>query len=217
MSSSAPDGKYAERGETRSGRRFAQRNFGHYPSLRHLEAAHPRLLQLEAPLSQRGFRIGVNRGTLVQATLRFSTRHPNIRAGLLDHFAQLFQEHVEDTESGFEVVVTFNAALSNAQSNSFSVFYGHDFRANNVAGAAPELSHSTYFVRTLGDVGRLPVEFNFEELAEAHRHAFEQSGVHIAKFLSVVYLVYRYVPPVRRSRLALTANRRRRLDQPPRP
>lgn len=191
--------KHQEKGETRSGRRFVQANFGnHYTSVLRAEAAHPRLLELESALSQRVFRVGVNRGNLIQTTLRFSVRHQNIRAALLDHFARLFQEHVEEPNAGFEVVVTFNAVLSNAAGDSFSVFYGHDYRAGNVAGAAPELSHSSHFVRTLGDVARLPVIFNFEELAEAHRHSFERSGLHVAKFLSVVYLVYRYLPPRRR-------------------
>ena len=65
-----------------------------------------------------------------------------------------------------------------------------------MAGAAPKLSYcsTSYLIRTLGDVYRLPVEFDFDALAEAHRHSFEQSGVRIARFLNVVYLVYRYVP-----------------------
>ena len=37
--------------------------------------------------------------------------------------------------------------------------------------------------------------FNFEELAHAHRYAFQHSGVRIARFLNVVYLVYRFIPP----------------------
>lgn len=208
MSPAAGSSGDRERGQTRSGRRWAQANFGHYPTLRHLLEARALLLRPEAVISQRVFEIGPNRGHLIQATLRFSTRHPNIRAALLEHFARLFQEHVEERESGFEVVVTFNAALSNAAGTSFSVFYGHDFRAGNVAGAAPELTYNTYLVRTLGDVGRLPVNFDFEQLAEAHRHSFSDSGVHIARFLNIVYLVYRYVPVTRyRARQNPTASR----------
>jgi len=191
---------YRERGATRSGRRFAQANVGHYTSLERLLAGHRRLLELESETSTRIFRLGSDQGSLIQSTLRFSVRHPNLRQALLQRFSELFREHTEGRFSGFEVVVTFNAVLSNPEGTSFSVFYGHDFRAGNLAGAAPELSYRSreYLVRTLGDVARLPVEFDFDRLAEDHRHAFEQSGVRIARFLNIIYLVYRYVSVRRR-------------------
>ena len=181
-----------EKGYTRSGRRFAQGNVGHYPTIRHLLAHHPRLLQREEAISNRLFRLGANQGILSQTTLRFSVDHDNIREALLEYFARLFAEHNEGREDGFEVTVTFNAVLSNAEGTSFSVFYGHDYRADNVPGAAPELRYETSIVRTIGDVARLPVTFDFERLVEAHRHAFEDSEVHVARFLNIVYLVYRF-------------------------
>ena len=119
---------------------------------------------------------------------------------MLDNFIRLFREHTENREDGFEVIVTFNAVLSNADRTSFSVFYGHDYRAGNQIGAAPELRYMdrSYLVRTLGDVRRLPTAFDFDRLAEAHRHFFAESGVSIARFLNIVYLVYRYVRVRRR-------------------
>ena len=188
-----------ERGYTRSGRRFAQGNVGYYPTIQHLLAHHPRLLQREEAISNRVFRIGANQGSLIQTTIRFSVRHDNIREALLDHFSRLFAEHNEGREDGFEVTVTFNAVLSNAEGTSFSLFYGHDFRAGNLPGAAPELRYQTSLVRTLGDVARLPVTFDFERLAEAHRHSFENSEVHVARFLNIIYLVCRYVSINRRA------------------
>ena len=187
---------YQERGATRSGRRFAQANIGHYTSLERLLANHQRLLENETATTSRIFRLGSDRGYLIQATLRFSVHHADLRGALMRRFVRLFREHTEGRETGFEVAVTFNAVLSNPEGSSFSVFYGHDFRAGHLAGAAPELSYRStgYLIRTLGDVYRLPVEFDFDALAEAHRHSFEQSGVRIARFLNVVYLVYRYVP-----------------------
>jgi len=186
--------EYIERGRTRSGKRFALANVGHYPSIGSLLADHERLLELETPISTRVFRVGAHTGNLIQATLRYSVRHDNIADSLLDNFIRLFREHTENREDGFEVIVTFNAVLRNSDSTSYSIFYGHDFRAGNLAGAAPELRYrSAYLVRTLGDVGKLPTTFNFDQLAEAHRHSFEESGVSIARFLNVVYLVYRYV------------------------
>jgi len=186
--------EYQERGQTRSGRRFAQANVGHYPSIQALLADHERLLERETPMTTRVFRIGAATGNLIQATLRYSVRHNNIGESLMNNFIRLFREHSESRNDGFEVIVTFNAVLRNSDSTSFSVFYGHDFRAGNLAGAAPELRYrSAYLVRTLGDVANLPVEFDFDRLAEAHRHSFDQSGVSIARFLNIIYLVYRYV------------------------
>ena len=191
---------YQERGQTRSGRRFAQANVGHFGSIAELLASHQRLLDLEAAVSTRIFRIGPHGGNLIQATFRYSVRHENIRQSLLDNFIRLFREHTENREDGFEVIVTFNAVLSNADRTSFSVFYGHDYRAGNQIGAAPELRYMdrSYLVRTLGDVRRLPTAFDFDRLAEAHRHFFAESGVSIARFLNIVYLVYRYVRVRRR-------------------
>jgi len=190
---------YEERGHTRSGRQFAQGNVGHFTSVAQLRAHHWRLLELETTLNQRLFEVGADQGWLIQATLRYSIRNERIRTSLLERFVRLFREHNEGRESGFEVLVTFNAILSNADGTSFSVFYGHDYRAGNFGGGAPELRYrSTYLVRTVGDAARIPVDFNYEELAEAHRHMFEKSGVHIHSFLNIVYLVYRYVPIARR-------------------
>ena len=188
--------EYHERGQTRSGQRFAKANVGHFGSIDELLASHSRLLDLESAVSTRIYRIGPRGGNLIQATLRYSVRHDNIRQSLLDNFIRLFREHSENREDGFEVIVTFNAILANADRTSFSVFYGHDYRANNPVGAATELKYMdrSYTVRTLGDVARLPTTFDFDRLAEAHRHFFEDaSGVTIARFLNVVYLVYRYV------------------------
>jgi len=185
--------QWLEQGYTRGGRRFAQGNVAHYSSISHLLRNHTRLLEAEEAVSSRIFRIGRKTGNLISTTLRFSVHHTTIRDSLLDHFSRLFAEHNERREDGFEVTVTFNAILSNAQGTSFSLFYGQDFRAGNVAGAAPELRYGVYYVRTLGDVGRLPVHFDFDQLAEAHRFSFENSGVHIVRFLNIIYLACRYV------------------------
>lgn len=203
--------EYQDRGQTRSGKRFAQANVGHYTSLERLLAHHKRLLEEEEASSTRLFRLGRDKGYLFQATLRYSVNHPDLRGSLVRHFSRMFAGHVEGRTSGYEVAVTFNAVLSNPEGTSFSLFYGHDFRASNLAGAAPELSYRPegYLIRTIGDVQRLPVEFDFDALAEAHRHQFEESGVRIARFLNIVYLVYRYVPVSRELSARARRDRRR--------
>ena len=201
---------YAERGQTRSGRRFAKANFGHFSSLNELLSRHEKLLVPFAQPSTRYFEIGVNQGSLMQTTIHFSADFTKIKQKLLRTFLELFAEHTEEFNSGFEVLVTFNAVLSNPEGTSFSVFYGHDYRAGNLLGASPELRYGDpYIVRTLGDVAQLPTVFNFEELAHAHRYAFQHSGVRIARFLNVVYLVYRFIPPPPLQR----RRRRRQLDE----
>lgn len=182
-----------ERGYTRGGRRFAQGNVAHYSSISELLLHHEELLKKEAAFTSRVYRIGKNEGNLIQSTLRYSIHHKSIKESLLDQFSRLFAEHNERRNDHYEVTVTFNAILSNAQGTSFSLFYGQDFRAGNVAGAAPELRYGVYYVRTLGDVDRLPVTFDFDRLAEAHKYTFEDSGVHIARFLNIIYLAARFV------------------------
>lgn len=204
--------EYQDRGQTRSGKRFAQANVGHYTSLERLLAHHSRLLEEEEASSTRLFRLGRDRGYLFQATLRYSVNHPDLRGSLVRHFSRMFAGHVEGRCTGYEVAVTFNAVLSNPEGTSFSLFYGHDFRAGNLAGAAPELSYRPqgYLIRTVGDVQKLPVEFDFDALAETHRHQFEESGVRIARFLNIVYLVYRYVPVTREFAARARTSRRSR-------
>lgn len=188
---------YQERGETRSGARFARTNEGYFRSLADLLRTHERLQEEVSPLALQYFRLGLTEGSLLQATLRFSVTCENIGRHLLHAFMQLFREHTEGPQSGFEVLVTFNAVLVNREGNSFSVFYGHDYRANNLIGAAHELRYrdEAITVTNLAGVSQIPTRFDFEQLAVAYRHAFDNSDLRVARFLNVVYLIYRYVPP----------------------
>lgn len=215
MTSASASGEYQERGATRSGARFARTNQGYFGSLADLLRTHERLQEEVSPISLRYFRLGLTDGSLLQATLRFSVTCQNIGRHLLHSFMQLFREHNEGPQSGFEVLVTFNAVLVNREGNSFSVFYGHDYRANNLIGAAHELrfGDEAITVRNLAGVSQIPTQFDFERLAVAYRHAFENSDLRVARFLNVVYLVYRYVPPpVRRSRPLAPRRRRHPRD-----
>jgi hypothetical protein len=110
-------------------------------------------------------------------------------------FFNLFREHTPGADTGFEVVVTFNAILtSSAEQNTYSLFYGHDHRADNLSGAAPELKYgSTTGVRFLSDVDNIPTSFDQEALIASHRRAFESSNVRVHQFVNIVYLIYRFV------------------------
>lgn len=195
-----------ERGSTRSGGRFAKRNQPHHATLRELLQRHPKLLSPEPSVSTQLFRLGragAWRGrdlTLVQTAVRFPADHPDPSGFLRQVFLDLFREHTIDPASaddGFEVVTTFNAVLSNAQGTSFSVFYGHDYRADNFSGAAPELrAGSPVMVRSLADVSKIPTKFDLEALASSHRQQFEKSGVRIERILNVVHLIYRLASPL---------------------
>ena len=207
-----PEG-YFERGATRSGRRFAQANFGYYATERELLAHHQRLLEPYSDFSTRYYPVGRQIGSLMQTTVRFAANYPNIQERLLRCFSSLFRQHTEDSDSGFEVLITFNAILSNPEGTSFSLFYGQDYRAGNLLGASPELRYGDpYMVRVMSDVLSLPTTFNFEDLARAHRFAFENSGVRIARFLNIVYLIYQFLPTPKPKRCNL-----RRPPPPPPP
>lgn len=183
------------RGQLRSGSRYIQTNRPYYSSLRELLSHHKRLLLPEPAVTTRSARIaGLSQGSLLQTTVRFPVGSTIIRSTLREIFVDLFLEHQESSTNGFEVVVTFNAVLTNSTESSFSLFYGHDHRASNVAGAAPELKHGTTFlVRSLLDLDNVPVSFEMEQLLRAHRHAFENSNVHVHSFINIVYLIYRFV------------------------
>jgi hypothetical protein len=145
----------------------------------------------------------------LQTTVRFRFDSSVIRSTLRRVFFDLFREHTLGGDSGFEVVVTFNAVLSHSAGPSFSLFYGHDHRASNVAGAAPELKYgSTTLVKLLSDVDNIPTDFEQAALLRSHQRAFESSSVSIHSFVNIVYLIYRYVD-IRTS----SARRTARLDQ----
>lgn len=184
-----------ERSQLRSGARYNARNRPYYSSVSDLLSHHRRLLISEPALTTRSVRIaGLNVGSLLQTTARFTIDSTIIRPTLRNIFFDLFREHTESSNSGFEVVITFNAILTNSSESTFSLFYGHDHRASNIAGAAPELSYGeTVVVRTLLDIESVPTVFSQDELRRSHRHAFENSNVHVHSFINIVYLIYRFI------------------------
>lgn len=184
-----------ERSQLRSGARYNARNRPYYSSVSDLLSHHQRLLISEPALTTRSVRIaGLNVGSLLQTTARFTIDSTIIRPTLRNIFFDLFREHTESSNSGFEVVITFNAILTNSSESTFSLFYGHDHRASNIAGAAPELSYGeTVVVRTLLDIESVPTVFSQDELRRSHRHAFENSNVHVHSFINIVYLIYRFI------------------------
>jgi len=185
-----------ERGNLRSGTRFAARNLNYYPTVKELLEHHKRLLSHQPAITTRATRIaGLNFGSLLQTTVRFRFNSTVIKPTLRAVFFNLFREHTPGADTGFEVVVTFNAILaSTGEQTTYSIFYGHDHRADNLSGAAPELKYgATTVVRFLSDVDIIPTNFEQEALIASHRRAFESSNVRIHEFINIVYLIYRFV------------------------
>ena len=191
----------AERGELRSGARFARRNFAYYSSVAELLRHHQRLLEREPEVSSRLFRIasGGSRArlsdtSLVQTTIRFRWDYIQILPFLRNTFLSLFREYQPSRGAGFEVVTTFNAILTDSEGKTFSLFYGHDYRAGNDLGASAHLRFGdAVVIKTLEDVSLIPTQFDFESLISQHRHSFENSGVRVHQFVNIVYLVYRFL------------------------
>jgi len=180
---------FQERGETRSGGRFAARNLPYFSSLRELLAHHQRLLDLGPVVSTRYARIA--RGTILQTCIRFRSDHSDIRGSLTRVLTELFQELDQGNRAGegFEVSVTFNAVLSNKDSTSFSLFYGQNYGE----GSPPSrlgLSNQSVVVRNLLHLRRIPTEFNLEDLVRRFSLAFDSSDLVVARILNVVYLVH---------------------------
>lgn len=185
-----------ERGATRSGARFAARNVPFYSTLRELLSHHQQLLQPGPVVSTRYAAVGSSRGTLLQTTIRFRSDHADIRAGLQREFSNLFRLVPANAPGdGFEVVVTFNAVVSDSSGTNYSVFYGQDYGSSggSAGGARRDLRYgSSYLVSHPDDVSALPVQFDFDLLAQTTRLHFDNSDLRIVRFLNVVYLVYQF-------------------------
>lgn len=190
-------GGSAERGQTRSGGRFAARNVPFYSTIRELLSHHQQLLQPGPVHTTRYAAVGSSRGSLLQTTIRFRSDNPSVQQGLQRVFSDLFRQLPQqrrrgpDGGGGFEVVVTFNAIVSDSAGTSYSVFYGQDY--GTVGGARRDLRYgASYLVSSPDDVAQLPTDFDFDRLSQTTRISFENSDLRIVRFLNVVYLVYQY-------------------------
>ena len=191
------DKRYQERGQLRSGKRFAALNKPYPSTEAELMRRHQKLLQLRAGPFTRRFRVGNNLGDITQTVLRYSVHNPNIAADIKHSFHELFREAGgEDPRAGFEVAVTFNAILSNQDSTSFSIFYGQDYKATSDHGVANDRlkgMEKALFVHTVRDIAKIPTSFDLQNVIVANRVAFESSNVRIHKIINIVYLIYRFV------------------------
>lgn len=183
------------RGALRSGKRFAAKNQAYYSSVRELLSNHSRLTAKEPAVATRFLKIADNnRGSLIRTTVRFRADYPFIEHKLREVFLDLFREHTENSTDGFEVMITFNAILTNSDRTTFSVFYGQDFGFDNLAGAANQLRHSDpVVVKSLLDVDKIPTRVDLDSILTAHRHSFDNSNVRIDQILNIVYLIRRFV------------------------
>ena len=186
-----------ERGQTRSGARFAARNLAYHTSIASLMAHHQRLLLRVPEVSTQYAEVGRSRGTLMQTTLRFRADHPNIREDVRRVFGRLFREHTDGNREGFEVVTTFNVILSNTRARTYSLFYGHDYRGGRMSedgrGAHGNLVYgSSALVTSPDDVAAVPTTFDLDGIVNSLRHAFSSSDVQVVQIVNIVYLIYQF-------------------------
>lgn len=176
-----------ERGQTRSGARFAARNSPYFSSLRELLGHHQRLLEPGPVVSTRYVRVG--RGSVLQTCVRFRSDHPDIRGALTRVLTDLLQELNSENE-GFEVSVTFNAVLSNRNATSFSLFFGQNYGEGS---AQSRLGFGRpVIVSSLLHLRRVPTSFDLEDLIRRYSLAFDSSDLVVANIINVVYLVHQY-------------------------
>jgi len=204
------------RGSLRSGKRFAAKNQPYYTSVRELLAQHPRLVAPEPAVATRFLKIANNRhGSLIRTTVRFRADYSGVEQKLRQVFLDLFREHTENSSDGFEVVITFNAILTNSTRTTFSVFYGQDFGHENVTGRSSQLSYSDpIIVRSLLDISLVPTTIDLESVIASHRRSFENSDVQIERILNVVYLIRRFMSYNNESKKS-TAQAKSRRDRSP--
>lgn len=177
----------------RSGQRFQARNQPYYNSVRELLSVHERLIQDNPAVTQQQTYID-NVGQLTQTTIRFPITSTRIRASIRSIFQELLRQ--KTPQEHYEVVITFNAILFSPTENTYSLFYGHDFRSNNAGGRAPELNiyDQAILINSAFDVEQIPIQFDYDQLVHNHRDAFHNSSVVIHSFVNIIYLVYKYIP-----------------------
>ena len=182
-----------ERGTTRSGRIYASRNKAYYSSEKEALQRHSRLTDPIPAITTRHMSVGNSSVLkLTQTTARFVFNSSYVKDTLRRLFVKLITTYPASSNTGYEVVVTFNALLADEKASTYTVFYGHDHRTENDRGASRELGFGdTIIVKSLSDVAKIPTSFDHEQLLATHRDAFRDSGVRIVRFLNVVYLVYR--------------------------
>ena len=171
-------------------------NVGFARTVSELLRHHPRLQDAEPAVVDKDvfkFTQGRRVGSLIQTHVRFKFDYPEVQQFLLTVFARLFGLQ-GNSQDAFEVVITFNAILHCQDSNTYSVFYGTDFRENNRMGAAQELGYGdTYVIHNLQQVAsNLPVNFDMQDLIYRHRDAFPNSNVSVFQILNIIYLIYQY-------------------------
>ena len=121
----------------RSGARFRARNRPFFSSVPELLRHHQRLL-IEDPAVTQQLAVIDSVGNLIQTTVRFPITSTRIRSSLNEIFRDLLDQISPDEH--YEVIITFNAILHSSVHNTYSIFYGHDFRTSNVGGTARELA-----------------------------------------------------------------------------
>ena len=188
----------ADKGTTRSGNRFQKLNVGYYETLEELKRQHSRLFIEKPGIETRLLPIvgGQTRGgSLAQTLVRFRFNSPLVVSTLYDVFTDLFQQHGENTEDGFEVQVTFNLILFGEREGkkAFHVFYGlqHGNVESRVSDRLTEIA--PVIVRNLVDIRKIKTTFDSEDLLRMNRDAFRDSNVQIHSFINVNFLIHRFV------------------------
>jgi len=180
--------EFQERGQTRSGARFAARNLPYFSSIAQLLSHHQRLLEPGPVVSTRYVHVG--RGSVLQTCIRYRSDYSDIRGSLTRILTDLLQELNFDDE-GFEISITFNAILSNRDSTSFSLFFGQNYGQGSPQSRLG-LAERPVVVRNPLHIRRVPTEFNLEDLVQRYSLAFDSSDLVVARILNVVYLVHQY-------------------------
>lgn len=103
-------------------RKKTRRNRPYASSLKDLLRRHKRLTAVRVEISSREGKVPkIPHGSLLTTVVRMHVSVKNKSEILRDLFFDLFREHSESKEEGFEVVVTFNAVLHNQV--SFFTFF----------------------------------------------------------------------------------------------
>lgn len=108
---------------SRGGQIEVKKNKAYSKSLKELLKKHKRLTRQRIAVSTRESRIPkIPHGSLLTTVIRMHVSVKNKLSVLRNIFFDLFREHSESSQEGYEVVVTFNAVLENQVRLNFLFF-----------------------------------------------------------------------------------------------
>jgi hypothetical protein len=122
---------------------------------------------------------------LFEGALRVREGDPNVRAHLVRAFTDIFALY---GNNDFEVTVTANVIVQGSAHRRFSVFFGQDYGDRDFS-----MSQEPVIVSNLGDVRRIPVDFQASDFEEIFFAQFPDTETSVHSMICQIFLIRKYL------------------------